>query len=77
MDGTWAFKSLTQKRYIRADDATNSISYRTFVSPSERWYLERGANNVFVQSAQFERKYWIISGGALKLLKNGASPLIV
>lgn len=53
VDGTWAFKSLTQGRYIRADSNGATINYQTFVGPWERWYLERHGNHVHIQSAQF------------------------
>jgi hypothetical protein len=53
IDGTWAFKSLTQGKYIRADSNGSTVNYQTFVGPWERWYMERHGNHIHVQSATF------------------------
>lgn len=77
MDGTWAFKSLTQGRYIRADNNGVTINYQNYVGAWERWYMERHGNHVHVQSAQFEHNYWVTSAGTLEQFNGGASSVIV
>ena len=76
IDGTWAFKSLTANKYIRADK-NGTINYQTYVGPWERWYMERYGRYVFIQSAAFTHFYWITSGATLKLLDGSASTYIV
>ncbi len=39
VDGTWAFKSLSQNRYIRASNNGVTINYQSFVGAWERWYI--------------------------------------
>lgn len=53
IDGTWAFKSLSQGKYIRASNDGTTINWQSFVGPWERWYIERHGNHVHIQSAQF------------------------
>ena len=77
IDGTWAFKSLTQGKYIRADSNGVTINWQTFVGPWERWYMERHGNHVHIQSAQFQFFYWVNSGSVLRQFNGGASALIV
>jgi len=77
IDGSWAFRSLTQGKYIRASNDGVTVNMQTFVGPWERWYMERHGNHVHVQSAQFENYYWIGSGLVLRQLNGGASSFIV
>lgn len=77
IDGTWAFKSLTQGKYIRADSNGNTINWQTFVGPWERWYIERHGSHVHIQSAQFQFFYWVNSGPVLRQFRGGASAMIV
>ncbi len=77
VDGTWAFKSLTQGKYISASNDGFNINYSTNVGPWERWYMERHGNHVHIQSAQFQYYYWISSGLTLKQTYAGASSFVV
>lgn len=77
IDGTWAFKSLTQNKYIRASNDGSTINYQTYIGAWERWWIERHGNHVHIQSAQFQHNWWIFSGSLLKQLNGGASPLIM
>ena len=76
IDGTWAFKSLTANKYIRADK-NGTINYQTYVGPWERWYMESHKSHVHIQSAAFSNFYWITSGATLKLLNGVSSSYIV
>jgi len=77
IDGTWAFKSLSEGKYIRASNDGTTIDWQTFVGPWERWYMERHGSHVHVQSAQFSHFYWINGGTTLQQLNGGATMLIV
>jgi len=33
VDGSWAFKSLTQNKYLRASNDGTTINYQTYVGP--------------------------------------------
>jgi hypothetical protein len=77
IDGSWAFRSLTEGKYIRARNDGTTIDYQTYVGPWERWYMERHGAHVHVQSAQFRYFYWISSGLTLAQLNGGASAVIV
>jgi len=77
IDGTWAFRSLTQGKYIRASNDGVTINWQTYVGPWERWYIERHGNHAHVQSAQFQYYYWVSSSGVLQQLYSGASAVIV
>jgi hypothetical protein len=39
IDGSWAFKSFTEGKYIRADSNGSTVNWQTFVGPWERWYM--------------------------------------
>jgi len=75
VDGTWAFKSLSQNKYIRASNDGTTINYQSFVGSWERWYIERHGDHVHIQSAQFTYNWWIFDSFVLKQLNGGASPL--
>jgi hypothetical protein len=77
VDGTWAFQSLSNGKYIRARNDNTTIDYQTYAGAWERWYMERHGNHVHIQSAQFSHRYWINSGSVLKQLNGGASSVIV
>ena len=76
VDGTWAFKSLTQNRYIRAANNGVTINWQSFVGAWERWYIERHGDHLHIQSAQFVHHWWIFNNNlVLRQLQGGASPL--
>lgn len=78
VDGTWAFKSLTQNRYIRATNNGVTINYQSFVGAWSKWYIESHGNHVHIQSAQFEYHWWTFnSNRVLRQLEGGASPLVI
>lgn len=77
VDGTWAFQSLTEGKYIRASNDGTTINYQTFIGPWERWYMERHVSHSHIQSAQFESCYWIINSGVVQQFCGGASSIIV
>ncbi len=75
MDGTWAFKSLTQNRYIRASNDNVTINYQSFVGAWERWYIERHDDHLHIQSAQFIHNWWVFNGLVLEQ-RNGAASAV-
>jgi len=76
VDGTWAFQSLTQGKYLRASNDGYTINYQSYIGPWERWYMERHGSHCHVQSAQFENQYWGVIGGVLHQYA-GASALVI
>ena len=77
IDGTWAFKSLTANKYIRADKNRLTINYQSYVGPWERWYMESHAKHVHIQSAAFSKFFWVTIQGTLKLQTGVVSEYIV
>ena len=77
VDGTWAFQSLSNGKYLRALNNGFTIDYQTYIGSWERWYIERHGDHVHIQSAQFSHFYWSTSGNTLTQQSGGARNYMV